>query len=93
MSERERDEAKAQQAADTYQNAKQNWQAQIAVGALNGLNATTACRQDARTAIKEHAERLMRQARELLALLDAIPAKVSPEADAALWTLITSVRR
>ena len=58
-------------------------------------NVTTsmAGRQDARGILKERAERLMREALGLDALLAALPMKLPPEADQALYDLVTQVRR
>lgn len=49
-------------------------------------------RRCARDALEEGIARLHREAQDLQALLDALPAKPPPEAERALWNLVARSR-
>jgi hypothetical protein len=50
-------------------------------------------RQNARSAIRDRIEQMRREACRLEALLDALPVKLPPDADQALWDLAIAARR
>lgn len=50
-------------------------------------------RQNARNVIRDRIGQLRNEACRLEALLDALPAKLPPDADQALWDLAISARR
>ena len=55
------------------------------------LNECSAGRLPAKQAIREHIERMRREADRLEALLGFIPDALSPQADEALWSLAISL--
>lgn len=63
-------------------------------GAIGGaMLGECGMRQNARAVIRDRIGQLRSEAARLEALLDALPAKLPPDADQALWDMAIAARR